>query len=157
MQNELLKNLENHFETLGNLRNLAQNYDEKLLDYLLEGEYKDEFKKRFFITCKNTLIFKLDDFLTFLDLRNLSGSFSTYANKIGLSFKTKGFLKTNNEVVLNFAYKDGVIKGSQSKDDEKSKEIFFNEILASDEIDALFSKKALSNFEFIGGGGMRPL
>nr|WP_232012962.1 site-specific DNA-methyltransferase [Campylobacter insulaenigrae] len=37
-------------------------------------------------------MFKLNDFLTFLDLRNLSGSFTSYANKIGLSFKTKGFL-----------------------------------------------------------------
>ncbi|VEJ52345.1 type III restriction/modification enzyme, methylase subunit [Campylobacter insulaenigrae] len=52
--------------------------------------------------------------------------------------------------MLNFAFKDGVIKGSQSKDDEKSKEIFFNEILAKDEIDILFAKKALQNFELIG-------
>ncbi|VEJ52344.1 type III restriction/modification enzyme, methylase subunit [Campylobacter insulaenigrae] len=92
MQNELLQNLENHFETLNHIRNLAQNYDERLLDYLLEQSiYKDEFKSRFFITQKNALIFKLNDFLTFLDLRNLSGSFTSYANKIGLSFKTKGF------------------------------------------------------------------
>ncbi|MCR6587344.1 site-specific DNA-methyltransferase [Campylobacter insulaenigrae] len=93
MQNELLQDLENHFETLNHIRNLAQNYDERLLDYLLEQSiYKDEFESRFFITRKNALIFKLNDFLTFLDLRNLSGSFTSYANKIGLSFKTKGFL-----------------------------------------------------------------
>ncbi|MCR6582987.1 hypothetical protein CINS5937_02995 [Campylobacter insulaenigrae] len=30
MQNELLQNLENHFETLNHIRNLAQNYDERL-------------------------------------------------------------------------------------------------------------------------------
>lgn len=156
MKNELLQDLENHFETLNHIRNLAQNYDERLLDYLLEQSiYKDEFKTRFFITTKNALIFKLNDFLTFLDLRNLSGSFTSYANKIGLSFKTKGFLKTNNEVVLNFAFKDGVIKGSQSKDDEKSKEIFFNEILAKDEIDILFAKKALHSFELIGKGDLK--
>ncbi|HEC1563848.1 TPA: site-specific DNA-methyltransferase, partial [Campylobacter upsaliensis] len=152
MKNELLQDLENRFETLKHIRNLAQSYDEKLFCYLLEqSTYKTEFKNRFFIVRNNTYIFKLNDFLTFLDLRNLSGSFTSYTNKIGLGFKTKSFLKTNNEVVLNFAYKDGVIKGGQSKDEkQKSKEIFFNEILAKDEIDVLFAPKALQNFELVG-------
>ncbi|HEP3232348.1 TPA: site-specific DNA-methyltransferase [Campylobacter upsaliensis] len=156
MKNELLQDLENHFETLKHIRNLAQSYDEKLFCYLLEqSTYKDEFKNRFFIVRNNTYIFKLNDFLTFLDLRNLSGSFTSYTNKIGLGFKTKSFLKTNNEVVLNFAYKDGVIKGGQSKDEDKKNEIFFNEILAKDEIDVLFARKALQNFEFIGQGDLK--
>ncbi|ECZ4670431.1 site-specific DNA-methyltransferase [Campylobacter upsaliensis] len=156
MKNELLQDLENHFETLKHIRNLAQSYDEKLFCYLLEqSTYKDEFKNRFFIMRNNTYIFKLNDFLTFLDLRNLSGSFTSYTNKIGLAFKTKSFLKTNNEVVLNFAYKDGVIKGGQSKDEDKKNEIFFNEILAKDEIDVLFARKALQNFELIGQGDLK--
>ncbi|EAJ8898259.1 site-specific DNA-methyltransferase [Campylobacter upsaliensis] len=156
MKNELLQDLENRFETLKHIRNLAQSYDEKLFCYLLEqSTYKNEFKNRFFIMRNNTYIFKLNDFLTFLDLRNLSGSFTSYTNKIGLGFKTKSFLKTNNEVVLNFAYKDGVIKGGQSKDEDKKNEIFFNEILAKDEIDVLFSKKALQNFELIGQGDLK--
>ncbi|EPH5974808.1 site-specific DNA-methyltransferase [Campylobacter upsaliensis] len=156
MKNELLQDLENRFETLKHIRNLAQSYDEKLFCYLLEqSTYKDEFKNRFFIVRNNTYIFKLNDFLTFLDLRNLSGSFTSYTNKIGLAFKTKSFLKTNNEVVLNFAYKDGVIKGGQSKDEDKKNEIFFNEILAKDEIDVLFARKALQNFELIGQGDLK--
>ncbi|EAI6220167.1 site-specific DNA-methyltransferase, partial [Campylobacter upsaliensis] len=156
MKNELLQDLENRFETLKHIRNLAQSYDEKLFCYLLEqSTYKDEFKNRFFIVRNNTYIFKLNDFLTFLDLRNLSGSFTSYTNKIGLGFKTKSFLKTNNEVVLNFAYKDGVIKGGQSKDEDKKNEIFFNEILAKDEIDVLFARKALQNFELIGQGDLK--
>ncbi|WP_270963659.1 site-specific DNA-methyltransferase [Campylobacter upsaliensis] len=156
MKNELLQDLENRFETLKHIRNLAQSYDEKLFCYLLEqSTYKNEFKNRFFIMRNNTYIFKLNDFLTFLDLRNLSGSFTSYTNKIGLGFKTKSFLKTNNEVVLNFAYKDGVIKGGQSKDEDKKNEIFFNEILAKDEIDVLFAKKALQNFELIGQGDLK--
>ncbi|MCR2110531.1 site-specific DNA-methyltransferase [Campylobacter upsaliensis] len=156
MKNELLQDLENRFETLKYIKNLAQSYDEKLFCYLLEqSTYKDEFKNRFFIMRNNTYIFKLNDFLTFLDLRNLSGSFTSYTNKIGLGFKTKSFLKTNNEVVLNFAYKDGVIKGGQSKDEDKKNEIFFNEILAKDEIDVLFARKALQNFEFIGQGDLK--
>ncbi|MBC5856946.1 site-specific DNA-methyltransferase [Campylobacter jejuni] len=156
LKDKLLQDLEEHFETLGQVRNLAQNYDEKLFDYLLEeSKYKEEFKSRFFLFGKKTLVFKLDDFLNFLDLRSLGGSFTSYANKIGLANKTKFLLKTNNEVVLNFAFKDGVIKGGQSKDEQKTQEIFFNEILARDEIDVLFDKKALQNFELIGGGDLK--
>ncbi|RTJ89192.1 restriction endonuclease [Campylobacter jejuni] len=151
LKDKLLQDLEEHFETLGQVRNLAQNYDERLFNYLLEeSKYKEEFKNRFFIFNKKVLIFKINEFLTFLDLKNLSGSFTSYANKIGLANKTKSLLKTNNEVVLNFAFKDGIIKGGQSKDEQKTQEIFFNEILARDEIDVLFDKKALQNFELIG-------
>lgn len=151
LKDKLLQDLQEHFETLGELRNLAQNYDERLFNYLLEeSKYKEEFKNRFFIFNKKALIFKINEFLTFLDLKNLSGSFTSYANKIGLANKTKSFLKTNNEVVLNFAFKDGVIKGGQSKDEQKTQEIFFNEILARDEIDTLFAPKALQNFKLIG-------
>ncbi len=156
LKDKLLQDLEEHFQTLGQVRNLAQNYDERLFNYLLEeSKYKEEFKNRFFIFSKKALVFKLNDFLNFLDLRILSGSFTSYANKIGLANKTKTLLKTNDEVVLNFAFKDGVIKGGQSKDEQKSQEIFFNDILAHDEIDVLFDKKALNSFELHGGGGFR--
>ncbi|MEE6566576.1 pyrroline-5-carboxylate reductase dimerization domain-containing protein, partial [Campylobacter coli] len=41
------------------VRNLAQNYDERLFNYLLEeSKYKEEFKNRFFIFNKKVLIFK---------------------------------------------------------------------------------------------------
>ena len=51
--------------------------------------------------------------------------------------------------MLNFPYKDCILKGTQSKDEVKSDEIFFNEILGSDEIDVLFKPKVLQNFELI--------
>ena len=65
--------------------------------------------------------------------------------------------------MLNFPYKDCILKGAQSKDEDKSDEIFFNEILGSDEIDVLFKPKALQNFELISpslaegdkGGGLK--
>jgi adenine-specific DNA-methyltransferase len=44
-------------------------------------------------------------------------------------------------VVLSFPFKDCVLEGGQSKDDEKRKEIFFNEVLAKDEINRLLNKK----------------
>jgi adenine-specific DNA-methyltransferase len=50
-----------------------------------------------------------------------------------------------NEVVLSFPFKDCVLEGGQSKDDEKRKEIFFNEVLANDEINRLLDKKVITS------------
>lgn len=157
-KHKLLEDLKSHFETIGAIRNLAQECSQELIDFLLkDSQYSNEYKSRFFLESAGMLVFKQLDFLTFLDLKNLGGSFTSYASKIGLSSKTRGLLKASNEVVLNFAYKDGVLKGGQSKDEKKQDEIFFNEILAKDEIDALFEPKALQNFEVIGNGNLSQL
>jgi adenine-specific DNA-methyltransferase len=47
-------------------------------------------------------------------------------NKVGLTISNK-HIKEINEVVLSFPFKDCVLEGGQSKDDEKRKEIFFND------------------------------
>lgn len=157
-KHKLLEDLKSHFETIGVIRNLAQECNQKLIDFLLkDSQYSDEYRNRFFLESAGMLVFKQLDFLTFLDLKNLGGSFTSYASKIGLSSKTRGLLKASNEVVLNFAYKDGVLKGGQSRDEEGQNEIFFNEILAKDEIDALFEPKALQNFEAIGDKSLEEL
>ncbi|KAA6224686.1 site-specific DNA-methyltransferase [Campylobacter sp. LR264d] len=70
-------------------------------------------------------------------------------NKIGLRTKKDSYIKQDSRVILNFAYKDCVLKGSQSKDekDKKYTEIFFNDIIAK--IDVLLSSKVFYNFELI--------
>lgn len=157
-KHKLLEDLKSHFETIGAIRNLAQECNQKLIDFLLkDSQYSDEYRSRFFLESAGMLVFKQLDFLTFLDLKNLGGSFTSYASKIGLSSKTRGLLKASNEVVLNFAYKDGVLKGGQSRDEKKQDEIFFNEILAKDEIDVLFEPKVLQNFEAIGDKNLEEL
>lgn len=99
-KDHLLQDLKTYFESLGSVRNLAQKYDEALFEYLLQtSEYKEEFKTRFFIQTPQALIFKLNDFLSFLDLRNLGGSYTSYANKIGLASKMK-FLKARSGMCL---------------------------------------------------------
>ena len=49
--------------------------------------------------------------------------------------------------MLDFAFKDCVLKGGQTKDEDKTKEIFFNETLAIEEINRLFDKKILTNIK----------
>ena len=154
----LLDDLEARFGSLLAVRNLAILNKKELFDFLLKDStfaafYTKEFFDTSTIADKSILHFKQTEFLKMLDFRVLSGSFTAFASKIGLAqldFKAK-FIKADERVVLNFPFKDGVIKGAQSKDEDKGNEIFFNDILARDEIDVLFSPKALQGFELIGG------
>ena len=50
-----------------------------------------------------------------------------------------------NDVVLEFPYKDCVLEGGQDKEDQKRKEIFYNEIIASDEISKMLAPKVFTN------------
>jgi len=49
-------------------------------------------------------------------------------------------------VVLAWPYKDCVLEGGQTKEDQKRDEVFWNEILAPDEIDRLLAPKVLTNW-----------
>ncbi|MCU9936219.1 hypothetical protein NWP96_03735 [Mycoplasmopsis cynos] len=55
------------------------------------------------------------------------------------------FISKSNDVVLDFPYKDCVLEGGQDKDDQKRKEIFYNETIASDEINRMLAPKVFTN------------
>ena len=57
------------------------------------------------------------------------------------------YLSESREVVLDWPYKDCVLEGGQTKEDQKRSEIFWNQTLAADEIDRLLEPKVLTNFE----------
>lgn len=143
-EHTLLQILQEKFQSIENLRTLAIDYDRELLGFLLESS---EFKERFFTRIDSIAVFEKDKFLDFLKLRILSKSYTAFSNKIGLQLESS--FETSQKVVLNFPFKDCVLKGAQSKDEQKSKEIFFNEVLARSEIDVLESPKVLQNFESI--------
>ena len=54
-------------------------------------------------------------------------------------------LTQNSDVVLNFPYKDCLLEGGISKAESARQEIFFNEVLARDEITQLLQPKVLTN------------
>ena len=92
------------------------------------------------------LIFKEQDFITFLKSKSyLLDSNTLFNNEIG--FSNKQFL--NENVVLDFPYKDCILEGGQTKDDEKGQEKFFNEILCKDEIKRMLEPKVFTNYERI--------
>ena len=53
----------------------------------------------------------------------------------------------NTDVVLDFPYKDCVLEGEMTKEDAGKEEVFYNEVIARDEIDTLLAPKALVNIE----------
>ncbi|MFY7845492.1 site-specific DNA-methyltransferase [Chryseobacterium gambrini] len=63
------------------------------------------------------------------------------------------YLKQRNEVSLVWPFKDCVLEGGQSREEDKREEIFFNETLAQDEITELFDPKVLTNAKRIDQNG----
>ncbi|WP_322901900.1 site-specific DNA-methyltransferase [Mycoplasmopsis felis] len=113
-----------------------------LLSLLLSN---NDIKQRFFIEINGTLIFDKQKFAWFIDSKEfLPDSYTRYTNKIGLTHNGE-FLSKTNDVLLDFPYKDCVLEGGQNKDDQKRDEIFYNEIIASDEINQMLAPKVLSN------------
>ncbi len=134
-EGELLKN---------NVIDAAYKIDRKLIELLLsDGKFKD----KFFNKIKDVLVFNINDFVAYISDKNfLADSYTKYRNKIGLNISGK-FLNERKEVALVWPFKDCVLEGGMTKEDEKRKEIFFNEILAQDEIDKLLTPKVLTNWK----------
>lgn len=143
------------------IKEMAENGDSILLIPLMQNA---EIKNAFFTPILDSFVFKTKEFKEFLDYSSSNNSYSQYlGKKIGL-YCGDSALTDRNEVVLNFPFKDCVLEGGQKKEDgldtyfeydektgeyvkkqSKRHEVFFNEILAKDEIDNLFSPKVFCN------------
>ena len=128
------------------LSELARKYDAKLLNLLMKEE---NVKNHFFATLEDgVLVFKKDVFLQFLNNKEfLPDSYTAYKTKIGLGTDNGDYLSENNDIVLNFPYKDCILEGGQTKEDTKRQEVFFNKTLAPNEINRLLDNKVLTNFK----------
>ena len=119
----------------------AQNHDTDLISLLLDNE---ELKNEFYIKVKDVLVFNIAFFVQFLEQKNyLNDSYTAFKNKVGLTIDGK-YLKQRNEVALVWPFKDCVLEGGQSREEDKREEIFFNETLAQDEITQLLEPKVLT-------------
>ena len=128
------------------LSELARKYDVKLLNLLMKEE---NVKNHFFTTLEDgVLVFKKDVFLQFLNNKEfLPDSYTAFKTKIGLGNDNGDYISENNDVVLNFPYKDCILEGGQTKEDTKRQEVFFNRTLAPNEINRLLDNKVLTNFK----------
>lgn len=122
----------------------ALKLDPALLSILLKDERA---KKTFFQEVEGLMIFDKVKFQKFVSNKEfLPDSFTAFKNKIGLTANGE-YLTEAKEVVLDFPFKDCVLEGGQTKEDQKRQEIFWNETLAPDEIDRLFEPKVLTNWK----------
>ncbi|HQV77058.1 MAG TPA: site-specific DNA-methyltransferase [Chitinophagales bacterium] len=134
--------------------NKAQNYDAELIEYLLD---EPTLKEKFFLQVAGVLCFNQSLFIQFLEQKNyLNDSYTQYKNKVGLNMDGK-YLKQRNEVALVWPFKDCVLEGGQSREEDKREEIFFNETLAQDEITQLLEPKVLTNAKRYTADGEKPL
>ena len=69
-------------------------------------------------------------------------SFTKYRNTIGLTSEGK-YLNYNSDVVLDFPFKDCVLEGGMTREDVGKDEIFYNNVIARDEIDTLLTSNSL--------------
>jgi adenine-specific DNA-methyltransferase len=119
---------------------LALQLDPSVLKMLLNHA---SINKHFFQEVDNVMVFDKIKFQKFVSNKEfLPDSYTSFKNKIGLTIEDD-YLSESKVVELSWAYKDCVLEGGQSKDDAKRDEIFWNETLAPDEIDRLFSPKVL--------------
>lgn len=103
-------------------------------------------KAKFFEEIEGHWIFNLNTFMDYISQKNfLDNSYTRFKNRIGLIIGGK-FLRERGEVSLVWPYKDTVLEGGQTKEEEKRQEIFFNEVLAQDEINRLLDPKVLTGF-----------
>ena len=103
--------------------------DKNLISLLLSDE---EVKEAFFLKVDGTLVFDKQKFAWIIDCKEfLPDSYTAYTNKIGLT-SYREFISNKNDVVLDFPYRDCVLEVGQDKDNQKRKEIFYNETLAQE-------------------------
>ena len=123
---------------------LVSNDDEKMLDLLLKDkEAKEHFSKKI----NDTTLFLKDKFLQFILMNEfLPDSFTAFENEIGLSDDRK-LITQRDEISLVFPHKDCFLEGGQTKEEQKRDEIFYNTILAPDEIDRIKEPKVLVNWK----------
>ena len=145
----LLKTHSDFLDDVGELipaavRDHAWQLNHDLIKLLLTN---DEIKATFFDEIDGHWVFNHNTFINYITDKNfLANSYTQFRNKIGLNIGGK-FLRERGEVSLVWPYKDCVLEGGQTKEEEKRKEIFFNETLAQDEINRMFDPKVLTHWK----------
>lgn len=134
---------------------LALKLDKDLIVLLLSDK---QIKEMFFIDVNGVLVFDKDKFIKFVSNKQfLPDSYTAFKNKIGLVDEKDEFISEKKEVVLSWPYKDCVLEGGMTKEERKRDEIFWNEILAPDEISRLLDPKVFTNAKRIDKNGEHKL
>ena len=155
-----------------------------MLQLLLQNK---KIREKFFVKIKDVYVFKINDFKFFIEENKIDNSYTQYKNRIGLSdgeefikfgnkvvldfpFKDcvlQGGQTTEEGFDIYFEYEPEKTKikngkkvlepAGYRKKQTRRKEIFFNQILAQDEIDRLFEEKAFVNWKRYTKDGVKEV
>ena len=129
--------------------------DEKLILLLMSDE---KIKEIFFKKVNDIYVYDKQKFNFVINNRQmLPNSYTRYRQDIGLTNSKDDYISATNDVVLSFPFKDCVLEFDSTDPDQKREEVFYNEILAHDEIDHLFSNKVLTNVRLVDKDGEKDI
>ncbi|WP_242976724.1 site-specific DNA-methyltransferase [Fructobacillus tropaeoli] len=122
-------------------------YTPMLMKALLSNQLiHDTYTENVLVDEKNIEVFKLNQFIEMFTYKEYwQDSYTRFENKIGLNAGNK-FIDETADVVLDFPFKDTVLKAGMTKEDQKdTDEVFLNETIAKSEIDELLEPKIFKN------------
>lgn len=122
-------------------------YTPMLMKALLANQLiHDTYTESIVIDDKSVDIFKLNQFIEMFTYKEYwQDSYTKFENKIGLTAGGK-FIDETADVVLDFPFKDTVLKAGMTKEDQKdADEPFLHEMIAKAEIDQLLEPKIFVN------------
>lgn len=122
-------------------------YTPMLMKALLANQLiHDTYTESVVIDDKSVEIFKLNQFIEMFTYKEYwPDSYTRFENKIGLTAGGK-FIDETADVVLDFPFKDTVLKAGMTKEDQKdADEPFLHETIAKAEIDQLLEPKIFVN------------
>ena len=130
---ELLKN---------KVQELARKMDETLLETLLTDGFT---KEMFFKNIQGIEVFDANKFSYMIDSKKfLPSSYTKFKQNIILSDGSNS-IKNSQNVVLEFPNKDCILEFDSTDTDKARDEVFLNETLMKEEIDALLDQKVFVN------------
>lgn len=144
----VLKQDERFFSENGALlRNAVYEAAMKMDGSLIKILYADKITRaKFFTDIDGIAVFDKVGFGWVINNRDfLPDSYTRYKNKIGLVNNKGDYISASDDVELVFPYKDCILEGGQTTEEQKRSEIFYNETLAPDEVDRLLYPKVLTN------------
>ncbi len=122
-------------------------YTPMLMKALLANQLiHDTYTESIVIDDNSVEIFKLNQFIEMFTYKEYwQDSYTKFENKIGLTAGSK-FIDETADVVLDFPFKDTVLKAGMTKEDQKdADEPFLHETIAKTEIDELLEPKIFVN------------
>ncbi|MBI0050590.1 MULTISPECIES: site-specific DNA-methyltransferase [unclassified Commensalibacter] len=116
--------------------------------------YNEKIKSIYSTIIDGIVIFDFDKLISLLKYKEYwPDSFTKYCNSIGLTTDGK-YLDRNTDVVLDFPFKDCVLEGGMTKEEQGKDEVYYHEVIARDEIDRLFSPKLFTNTKRYSANGV---